>query len=119
MKDILFVQTGTGTDVHGQDITKAAVRAVEDAIYSNSMPGIEKALPNGSLGNMEVNVRLAVPLDREQVDTQVIKQMIPDGNVQVEVTEGGMATSSGIILKKENDDNDLMYIVNAAIEVGA
>ncbi|SDK22260.1 Lin0512 family protein [Sediminibacillus albus] len=118
MDQILFVQTGTGIDVHGQNITKAAVRAVEDAILPNSMPGIEKTLPDHSTENMKVNVRLAVPLDRQQVDKQEVKKVIPFGSATVEITEGGMATSSGVILEEENDDNDLMYIVNAAVEVG-
>ncbi|QTN01155.1 hypothetical protein ERJ70_18830 [Sediminibacillus dalangtanensis] len=118
MDKILFVQTGTGIDVHGQNITKAAVRAVEDAILSNSMPGIEQSLPDQSLENMKVNVRLAVPLDRQQLDKEEVKKVIPFGSATVELTDGGMATSSGIILEEENDDNDLMYIVNAAVEVG-
>lgn len=45
MDQILFIQTGTGVDVHGQDITKAAGRAIENAIWYNSMPGIEKVFP--------------------------------------------------------------------------
>lgn len=118
MEQILFVQTGTGIDVHGQNITKAAVRATENAIWYNSMPGIEKALPGENLDNMQVNVRLAVPLERDNLDTSKVQEAIPYGNVNVELTEGGMATSSGIILKDKNDDNDMMYIVNAAVEVG-
>lgn len=118
MDQILFVQTGTGIDVHGQNITKAATRAVENAIWYNSMPGIEKMLPEQKLENMKVTVKLALPLDREKLDTAKIKGAIPYGTVDVDLTEGGMATSSGIILEDKNDDNDLMYIVNAAVEVG-
>ncbi|WP_077623739.1 Lin0512 family protein [Sediminibacillus massiliensis] len=118
MDQLLFVQTGTGIDVHGQNITKAAARAVEDAILPNSMPGIEKSLPDQSIENLKVNVKLAVPLDRQEVDKEEIRKLIPYGSATVEVTEGGMATSSGIILEEENDDNDLMYMVNAAVEVG-
>ncbi|MFD1040365.1 Lin0512 family protein [Virgibacillus byunsanensis] len=118
MKQTLFVQTGTGVDVHGQNITKAAVRAVENSIWYNSMPGIEKVLPDQQIENMKVNVRVAVPLDREKLDTEEVRKAIPYGSVNVEVTEGGMATSSGIILKDKDDENDLMYIVNAAVEVG-
>ncbi|MFC2948720.1 Lin0512 family protein [Virgibacillus sediminis] len=118
MEQILFVQTGTGIDVHGQDITKAARRATENAIWYNSMPGIEKSLPGESLENMKVQVKLAVPVDREKLDESKIKEAIPYGQVDVEVTEGGMATSSGIVLEDKGDDNDLMYIVNAAVEVG-
>ncbi|WP_077329742.1 Lin0512 family protein [Virgibacillus siamensis] len=118
MEQILFIQTGTGMDVHGQDVTKASVRAVEDAIYRNSMPGVEKSLPRQKLDNMKVNVRLAVPLDRSKLDTDKIKEILPYGSVEVDVTDGGMATSSGIILEDKDDENDLMYIVNAAVEVG-
>ncbi|MUV37609.1 hypothetical protein JNUCC1_01415 [Lentibacillus sp. JNUCC-1] len=118
MDKVLFIQTGTGIDVHGQDVTKAAVRAVENAIWSNSMPGIEKILPEQKLDNMKVNVRVAVPLDREKLDTKQIKNAIPYGTVTVDVTDGGMATSSGIMLEDKNDENDLMYMVNAAVEVG-
>ncbi|OZU89423.1 hypothetical protein CIL03_06845 [Virgibacillus indicus] len=118
MNQVLFIQTGTGMDVHGQDITKAAVRAVENAIWYNSMPGIEKSLPDQRLENMKVNVRVAVPLDRDKLDTEKLKEAIPYGSVTVDVTDGGMATSSGIILEDKDDENDLMYIVNAAVEVG-
>lgn len=118
MKQILFIQTGTGNDVHGQDVTKAAIRAMEDAIYGNSMPGITNSLPDGKLENMKVNVRLAVPLDRDKLDVEQIKKIIPYGAVTLDVTDGGMATSSGIILEDKDDENDLMYIVNAAVEVG-
>ncbi|MFB4168815.1 Lin0512 family protein [Virgibacillus sp. JSM 102003] len=118
MEQILFIQTGTGIDVHGQNVTKASIRAVEDAIYGNSMPGIAKSLPDQRIENMNVNVRLAVPLDRDHLDVEKVKDTIPYGTVTVDVTDGGMATSSGIILEDKQDDNDLMYIVNAAVEVG-
>lgn len=118
MEQILFIQTGTGMDVHGQDITKAAVRAAENAIWYNSMPGIEKMLPDGDVKNMKVTVRLAVPLDRKKVDVEKVKEAIPYGEVTVDVMDGGMATSSGVILKDKEDDNELMYMVNASVEVG-
>ncbi len=118
MNQVLFIQTGTGIDVHGQDITKASIRAVEDAIYKNSMPGIKKSLPDQQLDNMVVHVKLALPLDRDKLDIDKVKKVIPYGTVHVEVTDGGMATSSGIILKDKADENDLMYIVNTAVEVG-
>ncbi|SHN33645.1 Lin0512 family protein [Gracilibacillus kekensis] len=118
MERIIFIETGTGIDVHGQNVTKACLRAVENAIHYNSMPGIRAYLPDEDLNNMKVNIRLAVPLDKEQVDIELVKQEIPYGTVTVEVIDGGMATTSGIILEDKEDKNDLMYIVNAAVEVG-
>lgn len=118
MKEIYFIETGTGIDTHGQDVNVAAARAVKNAIHFNSMPGMEKIL-DGDLHKMKVNVKLAVPADLDKVDEEKIKALIPYGTVTVEVMQGGMATTSGIFLKEQNDKNDLMYIVNAAVEVGS
>ena len=118
MEKLLFIQTGFGVDVHGQDVTKAAVRAIFNAIHTNSMPGIRELLPDQDLNNMKVNIKLAVPCDKDQLDIDRVKQEIPYGTVTVEVMDGGMATSSGIFLKDKEDKNDLMYIVNASVETG-
>ncbi|ELK48831.1 Lin0512 family protein [Halobacillus sp. BAB-2008] len=118
MEQLMFIQTGMGTDVHGQDVTKASVRAIKNAIHTNSMPGIHTVLPEQSLDNMKIKVKLAVPCDHDKLDHDAVKQAIPYGDVTIEVMEGGMLTSSGILLKDKEDKNDLMYIVNAAVEVG-
>ncbi len=118
MKQLVFIQTGMGVDVHGQNVTKASVRAIKNAIHSNSMPGIRESLPEKSLDNMKVNIKLAVPRDKELVDYQEVKETIPYGHKSVEVIDGGMATTSGIELEDKDDKNDLMYIVNASVEVG-
>lgn len=118
MERIIFIETGVGIDTHGQDVTKAAVRAVENAIHYNSMPGLKEYLPGKSLDNMKVNVKLAVPADKDLVDIEVIRKEIPYGTVTVEIVDGGMATTSGIVLEEQDDKSDLMYIVNAAVEVG-
>lgn len=114
----MFIETGMGIDVHGQDITHAAVRAIQNAIHFNSMPGIRSVLPNNSLDNMIVNVKLAVPCDKDKLDIETVKKVLPFGKVTVEVVDGGMSTSSGIILEEKGDKNDQMYIVIAAVEVG-
>lgn len=118
MDQLMFIQTGMGTDVHGQDITKATVRAIKNAIHTNSMPGIRTVLPEQSLENMKINVKLALPCDHDKLDHEEVRNAIPYGDVQIEVMDGGMLTSSGILLEDKQDKNDLMYIVNAAIEVG-
>ncbi len=118
MKQIFFIETGTGIDVHGQDVNVAASRAIQDAIHYNSLPGMRSILPDGDINKMKVHVKLALPTDLDRLDRAEIKKLFPYGTVTVEVMQGGMATTSGIFLEDHADKNDLMYIVNAAIEVG-
>jgi uncharacterized protein (TIGR02058 family) len=118
MEEIIFIETGTGVDLHGQDINEAASRAVMDAIHYNSMPGMRKMLPGQDLNNMKVNVKLGIPQDLENLNEGKIKKLLPYGIVTVEPLPGGMATTSGIYLEDQQDKNDLMYIVNAVVEVG-
>ena len=118
MKEILFIEAGMGIDLHGQEVNVAAERAIIDAIHYNSMPGIRKMLPEQNLSNMKVNVKLAVPADEEKLDKEKMKSLLPYGTVTVEIIPGGLKTTSGIFLEDQQDENDLMYIVNAVVEVG-
>lgn len=118
MEKIMFIETGMGIDVHGQNITTAAIRAVQNAIHYNSMPGIRSVLPENNRDNMRVNVKLAVPCDKETLDVDAVKEVLPFGIVTVEVMDGGMMTTSGIVLEEKGDKNDMMYIVIASVEVG-
>ena len=56
----LFVECGFGNDSHGQNATKAAVRACRNAIEFNSIPSIGALVPGGYDG-MELRVQIAVP----------------------------------------------------------
>jgi len=82
------------------------------------MPGLRAILPGGSLDRMKVNVRLAVPCDKDKLDREAVKAVLPYGEVTVEVTDGGMLTSSGNVLPDKEDVNDLIYVVVASVEVG-
>lgn len=114
----MFVEIGMGIDLHGQNVTKAAIRAVQNAIHHNSMPGIRTVLPDGDLNRMKVNVRLAVPADQEKLDLEAVREKLSYGQVTFEVVDGGMLTTSGIVLPDKEDANDLAYVVIASVEVG-
>lgn len=118
MDNLFFIEIGMGCDLHGQNITKASVRAVQNAIHHNSMPGLRSVLPGGSLDSMKVRVRLALPCDHELLDLEQVRAVLPYGQVTIEVMNGGMLTTSGIVLPDKDDKNDLIYIVNASVEVG-
>lgn len=118
MDKVMFIEIGMGIDLHGQSVTKAAVRAVQNAIHHNSMPGLRSVLPANDINNMKVNVRLAIPIDKENLDLEVVKAELPYGQVSFEVVDGGMLTSSGVVLEDKDDINDLAYVVIASVEVG-
>lgn len=118
MHRVMFIEIGMGIDLHGQDVTKAAVRAVQNAIHHNSMPGLRSVLPGNDLNNMRVNVRLAIPADKEKLDLDIVKAELPYGQASFEVVDGGMLTTSGVVLMDKKDKNDLVYVVIASVEVG-
>ena len=62
MRQVLFVELGMGVDLRGEDATKAAVRAVRDAIGRNAVPGMASLLQGGGK-KMAVLVRLAAPVE--------------------------------------------------------
>ncbi|UFP96532.1 Lin0512 family protein [Gloeobacter morelensis] len=115
---VMFIEYGMGLDLHGQNATVAAVRAARDAIGRSSLPGMRSVLPDGDLSRMLVHVRLAVPVAAERVDAEQVKQVFPYGQVTVQIVPGGMLCASGIVLPEHGDSEDLVIIVNAAVEVG-
>ena len=118
MEKVMFIEIGMGIDLHGQNVTKAAVRAVQNAIHHNSMPGLRSVLPNNDIHQMKVNVRLAVPCDKDKLDLESVRAELPYGTVTFEVVDGGMMTSSGVLLPDKEDQNDLAYVVIASVEAG-
>lgn len=118
MEKVMFIEIGMGIDMHGQNVTKAAVRAVQNAIHHNSMPGLRSVLPGNDIHNMKVNVRLAVPSDKDKLDLETVRKALPYGEVSFEIVDGGMLTSSGVVIAEKEDKNDLAYIVIASVEVG-
>src|SRR4051794_15571579 len=115
MDKVMFIELGMGADLHGQDVTKAASRAMRNAIERNSMPGLRELI--GDVGRMKVRVRLAVPTDADKLDLAKLREVLPYGEVSFEVIQGGMLTSSGVFLADKGDRNDQIYVVIAAIEV--
>ena len=118
MHKVMFIEIGMGIDLHGQNVTKAAVRAVQNAIHHNSMPGLRSVLPGNDLNNMKVNVKLAVPADRENLDLELVQAELPYGQVSFEVVDGGLLTTSGVVLEDKEDKNDWVYVVIASVEAG-
>ena len=81
------LQIGMGTDIRGADYTKAAVRALRDALWRN---GLSVADAVGLLVDaMQVEVTIGVPRP-EQVDKEAVLAVLPHGTGTVRVVEGGL-----------------------------
>ena len=70
-----IIQTGMGVDQHGQNMTTAAVRAVEDAIRRNCLCGLVEIVGLQDPQQMIVEVTLAVPYP-DQVDVEKVKEAL-------------------------------------------
>lgn len=80
------VEMGMGTDLRGADYTKAARRAVHDALHRNYLTvadafGFERA-------QMIVDIRIGVG-QPDRVDLEAVKQEAPYGHVSAEAILGG------------------------------
>jgi len=97
-----------GTDIHGQDYTKAARKAVEDAIHRSSLLYIIDAFKEGRRPKMHVDVTIASPKP-EAVDGDTVLQAVPFGEKSVNIVTGG--------LEVEQTAPDPIVISNAAVLV--
>jgi uncharacterized protein (TIGR02058 family) len=102
-----ITEMGMGVDVHGKDATKAARRAVSDAIRHSSL-GFFRMLGKTS-SDMFVDVRIGVP-DPGSVDTSAVAKELPYGTVTVTAVEGGLRVD-------DERGGDAIIIANAAVIV--
>ena len=101
-KKRMALEIGMGTDIRGADSTKAACRALRDALWHNSL-SIAPAL-GFKLEDMMVDVRIGVPRP-ETVDRAQVLAVMPYGKGTVTVVEGGLEIS--------NDAGGATLIANA------
>ena len=85
----MVMELGMGTDIRGQDYTKAAVRALENALRQNSLTvarafGVEPE-------DMQVTAVIGVQ-QPDMVDADRVAQVFPYGKPTVQLEFGGMDT---------------------------
>lgn len=102
----IILEMGTGNDLYGQDYTKAARRAVQDALHHSSITLFAK------LGidhrEMRVDVTIAVQ-EPDKVDCDLVAQDLPRGRASVRAVQGGLN------IRDETSDS-LHVVATAAIE---
>lgn len=83
----MAIEIGMGTDIRGADHTKAAVRALRDALWHNSL-NIADAVGK-PVDSMVVDVLIGVPKP-DLVDKAEVLKVLPHGTGTVTVHEGGL-----------------------------
>ncbi|MGB1872979.1 MAG: Lin0512 family protein [Candidatus Puniceispirillaceae bacterium] len=104
-KTRMALELGMGTSLRKGDYTRAAVRAVQDAVWRNSISfaeafGFEKS-------DMLIDVEIGVQKP-DQVDDAEVKAVLPYGNAGVRIVPGGLDIP-------KPDGSGVTILANAAI----
>lgn len=110
-----IVEIGSGIDIHGEDATKAACRAVKDAISRSCLCGIVEIMGIHDLNSVDVEIVVAVPRPQD-VDLERVMAEVPIGRKTATAVEGGM-TVKGLCVPQFGTSCDLILVANAAITV--
>ncbi|UWP95985.1 Lin0512 family protein [Aliiroseovarius crassostreae] len=88
----MILEMGTGNDLYGQNYTKAACRAVQDALHHSSITLFTELGLDHSEMRVAVTIGVAEPA---KLDLEVVRAELPRGRAEVQVVKGGMNTQSG------------------------
>jgi len=103
----VITEFGTGNDLHGGDYTKAAVRAVQDAIHHSSLSLIRSLGVDSRTMQIAVTIGVQQP---ERVNAETVKAGLPHGQVTVNVVKGGLDVP-------DEAAGDVAIIASAAVTV--
>jgi uncharacterized protein (TIGR02058 family) len=106
-KKRVILELGSGNDLHGSDYTKAALRAVQDALHHSSLTFVRSLQVDKAKLDVEVTIGVQRP---EKVDLEQVKKSLPIGNVTVKAVKGGLDVLDA-------DNKDSAVIASAAIAV--
>ena len=109
------VEIGTGADLHGEDVTKAACRAVKDAISRSCLCGLVEILGIEDLQAIQVDILVACPKP-DEVDLEQVKATVPIGQKTARAVEGGMNVR-GLCVPNFAQDCDQIVVANASVTV--
>ena len=103
----VILEMGAGNDLHGGDYTKAAVRAVEDALHHSSLSFMRSLGVDREALRVDVTIGVQRP---DAVDTGKVGAVLPVGQVSVTAVKGGLDIADEAF-------DDTAVIASAAIEV--
>lgn len=83
----IILEMGTGNDLYGQDYTKAARRAVQDALHHSSITLFSRL----GIDHSEMRVSVTIGVQRpEAVDCDLVAADLPRGRAEVRAIKGGL-----------------------------
>ena len=103
----IILEMGSGNDLHGGDYTKAALRAVQDALHHSSLAVVRSLGLDSSKMQVEVTIGVQKP---DAVNAEAVKASLPRGQVTVKVVKGGVDVPA-------EDSHDAAVVASAAIAV--
>ena len=103
----VILEMGTGNDLHGGDYTKAAIRAVQDAMHRSSVSFIRTLGLDSRAMQVEVTIGVQQP---NKVNAETVKSALPHGQVTVNVVKGGLDVA-------DEETGDVAVIASAAVAV--
>lgn len=83
----IILEMGTGNDLYGRDYTKAAKRAVLDALHHSSITLFSKLGVDHTEMRVQVTIGVAKP---EEVDCAAVQAELPRGRAEVRAVKGGL-----------------------------
>ncbi|MFK7902892.1 MAG: Lin0512 family protein [Nitratireductor sp.] len=83
----IILEMGTGNDLYGEDYTKAAKRAVQDAIHHSSIQLFKTLDIDPNLMEIELNLAAQKP---DEIDLEEVAKTLPYGKVTPKGIEGGL-----------------------------
>ncbi|MDR3322410.1 MAG: Lin0512 family protein [Synergistaceae bacterium] len=111
-----IIEFGLGMDFHGQDVGKAAVKAVRDATTKSCLCGLKEVLELDDL-DRSVLIKVTVAVSRpEAVVAGDIEKCLPVGRVEVNAVKGGLNVP-GLLMPQFGDKDDSIEVAIACVEV--
>ena len=83
----IILEMGTGNDLYGMDYTKAAIRAVHDALHHSSIVLFRSLAVDHQAMRVQVTVGVQEP---ELVDCARVAEELPRGRAEVSAVFGGL-----------------------------
>lgn len=103
----IILEMGAGTDLHGEDYTKAAKRAVQDALHHSSLSLFRSLGMDPNVMQIELTLAAQEP---ERIDLAAVAGELPYGTVTPRAVKGGLNVPDEVTGR-------VTVIVNAGIVV--